>query len=304
MLPIPTVSVIIPNYNHYIYLIQRIESILNQSYHDYEVIIMDDCSTDNSAEIIEKYRNHPKVANIIYNTANSGSTFHQWNKGVDVAKGKYIWIAESDDIAEYTFLQKLVPELEKDPDTAIAYCQSSRINAIGEVFGDWHFQTDDLDKELFRNDFTMQGHDYINRFLIYKNTIPNASALVFSKHAYLKAGGADPNIKFCSDWLTWLKMLNFGNIYYTSQKLNSFRYHESSVIASSKSMLTFWKKYDIILRLAYKAFLVQLKPSSILLFKKNLKLLRKDSRKEFKFLCRNKQYTKSLYYLKLAALTG
>jgi len=87
------------------YLIQRIESILNQSYHDYEVIIMDDCSTDNSAEIIEKYRNHPNVANIIYNTSNSGSTFHQWNKGVDVAKGKYIWIAESDDIAEYTFLQ-------------------------------------------------------------------------------------------------------------------------------------------------------------------------------------------------------
>ncbi len=82
------ISVIIPNYNHAFYLEQRIESILSQNFKDFEVIILDDKSTDNSKEIIEKYRNHPPhISTIIYNEANSGSTFIQWNKGVSLSKG-------------------------------------------------------------------------------------------------------------------------------------------------------------------------------------------------------------------------
>lgn len=90
----PLVSIIIPNYNHAKYLDERIESCINQTFQDFEIIILDDCSPDNSKEVIEKYRNHPKVTNIIYNTTNSGSTFIQWNKGFEPAKGKYIWIGE------------------------------------------------------------------------------------------------------------------------------------------------------------------------------------------------------------------
>lgn len=93
------VSVIIPNYCHARFLNQRIDSVLNQTYSDYEVIILDDCSTDNSREIIESYRNHPKISHIVYNEKNSGSTFIQWEKGFELARGEYIWIAESDDVA-------------------------------------------------------------------------------------------------------------------------------------------------------------------------------------------------------------
>ena len=57
----PFISIIIPNYNHAPYLTERIESVLNQTYQNFEVIILDDCSTDNSREIIEKYANNPKV---------------------------------------------------------------------------------------------------------------------------------------------------------------------------------------------------------------------------------------------------
>ena len=53
--------VIIPNYNHALYLQERLDSVFNQTYQDFEVIILDDCSTDNSREIIEKYANNPKV---------------------------------------------------------------------------------------------------------------------------------------------------------------------------------------------------------------------------------------------------
>ncbi len=69
----PRVSVIVPNYNHGKYLPLRLESIFNQTFQDFEVILLDDCSSDNSREILELYRNHPKVSTIIYNKRIRGS---------------------------------------------------------------------------------------------------------------------------------------------------------------------------------------------------------------------------------------
>ncbi|MDR1783951.1 MAG: glycosyltransferase, partial [Dysgonamonadaceae bacterium] len=98
------VSVILPNYNHARFLEQRIQSIVDQTFQEFELIILDDCSTDDSRGIIENYRDNPKVSQIIYNEQNSGSTFKQWIKGINAAKGEYIWLAESDDWAENDFL--------------------------------------------------------------------------------------------------------------------------------------------------------------------------------------------------------
>ena len=75
------VSVIIPNYCHAPYLRQRIDSVLAQSYPDFEVVLLDDCSTDGSREVIERYRNHPRIKQIVYNDRNGGSAFAQWRKG-------------------------------------------------------------------------------------------------------------------------------------------------------------------------------------------------------------------------------
>lgn len=133
----PNVSVIIPNYNHAPYLIERIESVLNQTYQDFEVIILDDCSKDNSHEIIELYRNHSKVSQIEYNETNSGSTFKQWQKGISMAQGEWIWIAESDDVADFTFLEVLVAKTKKHLDLSIIYSQSLKIDSAGKTIGSW-----------------------------------------------------------------------------------------------------------------------------------------------------------------------
>jgi Glycosyltransferases involved in cell wall biogenesis len=103
------VTVIIPNFNHAAFLKQRIESVLNQTFQDFEMIVIDDCSADESREVIEAYRNHPKVSQVVYNEQNSGSAFKQWVKGVALAKGDWIWIAESDDWAEHDFLERMMP---------------------------------------------------------------------------------------------------------------------------------------------------------------------------------------------------
>ena len=68
----PLVTVIIPNYNHAKYLRQRIDTVLNQTYTSFEVIILDDCSTDNSKDIILSYKDNPHISNIVLNSENSG----------------------------------------------------------------------------------------------------------------------------------------------------------------------------------------------------------------------------------------
>ena len=120
----PTVSVIVPNYCHAPYLEQRIESILQQTFQDFELILLDDCSTDGSREILERYRNHPKVSGIFYNERNSGSPFKQWKKGLSKATGDYVWIAESDDFSSPCFLERCVRILDTRPDCSIVFTSS------------------------------------------------------------------------------------------------------------------------------------------------------------------------------------
>ena len=178
------VSVIIPNYNHGNFLSERIASVLSQSFADFECIILDDASTDNSLDIIKEFASKDKRISFSKSASNSGSPFIQWNKGVQMAKGKYTWIAESDDKADPCFLETLLNQLEANPKAGLAYCQSYKMNKDGIVTGSWKQWTDELDESIFEADFTMDGRKYIEQFLIHRNTIPNASAVVFRKDIY------------------------------------------------------------------------------------------------------------------------
>ena len=88
----PNVSIIIPSYNHAIFLQDRLNSIVNQTYKDWETIIIDDKSTDNSVEIIEKFIKQNlnfKVKHFCVNETNSGSGYHSWKKGIELAETNY-----------------------------------------------------------------------------------------------------------------------------------------------------------------------------------------------------------------------
>ncbi|MDE6180708.1 MAG: glycosyltransferase, partial [Phocaeicola sp.] len=114
---IPTISVIVPNYNYACYLKERINSILQQTYTDYELILLDDASTDGSVKILEEYRTNPHVSHIVINKENTRSPFIQWMKGIRLARGKYIWIAEADDSAKPDFLEQCVRLAEAHDNT-------------------------------------------------------------------------------------------------------------------------------------------------------------------------------------------
>ena len=86
---LPLVNVVVPNYNYKRYLNLRIQSILQRPDPDrFELILLDDASTDGSEEVLSDYQNHAKVSHILLNEHNTGNPFKQWFKGMQLAKGK------------------------------------------------------------------------------------------------------------------------------------------------------------------------------------------------------------------------
>lgn len=224
------ISIIIPNYNHSKYLDERIQSILNQTYKNFEVIILDDCSPDNSKEVIEKYKNYPQITNIIYNETNSGSTFVQWNKGFELAKGEYIWIAESDDIADKNFLNKLVEKITNNKNCVLAFSNSSFIDSNSNIIP--YKEHRKRLEELYIN-----GTDFVKKYMLGINNIYNASAVIFKKNV-LKNIDSSLYIKFkaSGDRLFWILVCLQGNVCYIPEKLNYFRQHNNKV--SPKALLS------------------------------------------------------------------
>jgi glycosyltransferase involved in cell wall biosynthesis len=224
----PLVTVIIPNYNHSRFLEARIASVLNQTFQDFEIILMDDKSTDDSLSILRRYESHPKVKKLIVNAENSKSTFKQWNKGVREATGEYIWIAESDDLADQDFLKSLTEKIINDSKIGIVYAQSLGIDENDKVYGDCKEWTADLDPVKWYSDFREAGSKVCTDYLIVKNIIPNASAVLFRKEVFVKAGFAPEDMRLCGDWLMWARMLTISDLYYVCENLNSFRFHSQS----------------------------------------------------------------------------
>lgn len=212
------VSVIIPNYNHAQFLNKRIDSVLNQTYQNYEIIILDDCSTDNSREVIEKYRNHDKVVEVCYNNFNCGSTFKQWLKGISLSKGELIWIAESDDYAEPDFLQVAVEGFRKTSAVSLSYTSSNVVDEFGKCT-DIMKRSDIEEGGIYVNN----GREEVRRKLTYGTLIPNASAVVFKKSSLSCVNESFATLKMCGDWQFWIDVVYMGDIVYTNKPLNNFR---------------------------------------------------------------------------------
>jgi glycosyltransferase involved in cell wall biosynthesis len=222
-----TVSVIVPNYNHAKYLRKRVESILAQTYQDFELILLDDCSTDESREILREYAGDPRVR-MEFNAENSGSTFKQWDKGLGMASGKYVWIAESDDHAEPQLLERLTKILDAHADVTFAYCRSWMVDENDARFGygDWYCSR--VENERWERDFLEDGRDECRWLYVLSNPVPNASAVVFRREAYQRVGGAGGALRLCGDFKMWASLALLGKVGYVGEPLNSFRAHTNN----------------------------------------------------------------------------
>lgn len=232
----PTVSVIIPNYNHAPYLRQRIDSVLQQDYQDFEVILLDDCSKDDSRQVLENYRDHPKVSHVVYNEQNTGNTFIQWERGINLAAGQYIWIAESDDVAERNFLSTLIPQLEADDSRIVAYSHSRMIDSSGEPLPQtWH------KKGSSGAIIVHDGKTFNQQVMLRHCAIYNASMTVFRKSVFHQIPNDYQLFRYQGDWLFWAYVCQLGQVVEVCRQLNSLRRHGNEVSARAERSGAKWR---------------------------------------------------------------
>lgn len=215
----PTVSVIVPNYNHSAYLNERIDSILGQTYQDFELILLDDCSSDDSRDILISYRDNVHVSHIVFNEKNSGSPFAQWNKGNELAKGEWIWIAESDDWAETDFLSVMLKNARQHPNCGLVFSKARYMQDGKEM---WHM-------EETGNVTEYSGENFVREKLAKANVIYNVSMVLFKRALFPKIDQSlYDDMKLCGDWFFYAQLCKYTDVLEIDKVCSNYRVHNSN----------------------------------------------------------------------------
>lgn len=220
------VSIIVPNYNHGLYLNERLDSIFKQSFQDFEVILLDDASTDDSIRILNKYAKSTKVSHFLVNEVNSGSPFVQWRRGIEYASGEFIWIAESDDFSDHDFLLETMNIAEQQQDVGLIFTDSHIVNGSGASIG----KASKFNKVLSKyndviftkiEDRNMVLNNFISNLIIW-----NASSVLF-KTEVIKIIDLNflQTLKNAGDLFTYISIALKNDIIYLNKPLNYYRSH-------------------------------------------------------------------------------
>lgn len=245
----PLISIIVPNFNHEEYLIERLESIYNQTYQNFEVILLDDCSSDNSREILLKYeRLYPDKTKTLFNSSNVGQVNFQWKKGIEAAKGDLIWIAESDDFCDLDFLEKLVPAFERES-VQIAFARSVFIKNKEQC---WTLEEYlyDLSELKWSVPFYETSYNLMKKGFAIKNIIPNVSSCIFRNRRHINCEVLEKwkNLKLCGDWIFYADIIRGGVVYYTNETTNFYRIHDKSTSLDVQKTEKYYIETEIVLK--------------------------------------------------------
>jgi len=205
----PKVSVIIPAYNCASFVNETIDSILNQTYQDFEIILVDDGSTDNTKEVVRKYGDKIKY---LYQQ-NSGVSAAR-NKGIGVSRGKYIAFLDHDDLWLPERLEKQVKFLDENPEVPLVFSDSYCTDWAGSIL-----------ERSFEERSPHRGSIFNELFI--KNFIPTQTVLV-RKEIFNIVGNFNPQLKVVQDYDLWLRIAERFQIDYINQPLAKHRVHEGS----------------------------------------------------------------------------
>lgn len=207
------VSIIIPCYNAEKYIAETIQSVINQTYKNWELMVVNDGSTDNSPDIIKEFvANDNRIAFI--DKPNSGVSDSR-NKGLAKAKGAYIAFLDADDVWNFQYLEKQIENLQANLYT-ISYTACQLINQKGEKL-----------QQYIRGENTPQ----LNDFLLQKaNYNTNPSGIVYEKKCFENVSGFDINLSNNADQDILIQMLAKGNIIgYIDEFLWDYRMHDNNM---------------------------------------------------------------------------
>lgn len=220
------ISVIMSNYNtEEEYLREAIESILNQTYSDFEFIIVDDCSTDNSLEIIKSY-NDPRII-IIENEENLGLT-KSINRAVRIAKGEFLARMDADDVCMPERFQKQIDYMNKNPSLIVC-------GTWAELFGDGAY--------VYRNKYSKKiipERETFQISLLFGNHNGLHNNVAFFRHQTLIDKNIHYNEKYpcAQDYRMWVECAKNGECQNINEVLVKIRYHDKSISSAKKALQT------------------------------------------------------------------
>jgi glycosyltransferase involved in cell wall biosynthesis/tetratricopeptide (TPR) repeat protein len=228
----PRVSVVVPNFNYAEYLELRLRTIAAQTLAPCEIIVLDDASTDASLALIRAFAAESSIpVHVVESQANSGSPFPQWARGLEMAQGDLVWIAEADDYCEPTLLETLVAEFV-DEQVVMAWADSVMVDEHGHSHGaQYKAYYEPLYGAQWTHPFKTDGRQLIDDCLLTENVLPNASAIVFRRSAVQPQDLKHlVNHRFSGDWWLWIMLASRGAVAYTPEPLNYHRRHQRSVM--------------------------------------------------------------------------
>jgi len=239
----PTVSVIIPTYNRERLLVRSVKSVLNQTYQDFEIIIVDDASTDNTEKVVRSF-NDERIRYVRHDK-NKGEAAAR-NTGIKLARGKYIASQDSDDEWLPEKLHKQIDLIEKSPPH------------VGVVYtGFWKIEQNK--KTYIPFAWVKQKQADIHQELMKGNFIGCPVTLI-KKQCFQKAGGFDESLSNLVDWEMWLRISKHYHFSCIDEPLAIAYYDKDNISDNPYSLAT-----------ALESILSK----HIKDFKKNKKLLRK-----------------------------
>lgn len=224
-----TVTAIVPNYNHARYLPQRIESILNQTYPLIDIVILDDCSTDNSREVIDAYvQKYPGRVKSIFATTNSGNVFRQWQNGHSQASGDIVWICESDDFCEPTFVERAIRAF-RDPSVMLSFGSVQYANTAGAFVEGLDDYREECEPGIWDRAIVRPASEWFCNGFGVKNAIPNVGGSLWRRFPISETVWVEASkFKIMGDWFLYSEIAGGGQIAYEPTAVSYFRIHSNN----------------------------------------------------------------------------
>lgn len=215
----PLVSIVIPSYNQAKYIAYNLDSILGQTYSNFEVLFIDDGSTDTTAEILKNYTAKDSRIKYFYQKNSERAVARSY--GISLSQGKYLCLVDSDDTWVSDKLEKQVAVMENDPDIVLCYASVNRI--------------DPDNKKLKNADRQQEGYSgLVYRYLLMRNFIPSVTPMI-RRSAIEGIGDQVTDYIPYEDWDFWLRISRRGKFYHIKEALGNYRIHPQQSVQNVKA---------------------------------------------------------------------
>lgn len=215
----PKVSIIMSVYNGERYLKNAVDSILNQTFTDFEFIVLDDCSQDESWAILSDYAIRDRRIRLLKNRQNMGLT-KSLNRGLHLAQGKYIARQDADDVSLPTRFEKQTAWLESHPETVLISSEIQRIKPDGN-FGQVTARA--------------CASELLPWHLLFHNHLGGHSQVMFRRQPVLELGGYNEAYRYSQDYELWCRLAKIGKFTVLPEALLHQRFHTASISANKRA---------------------------------------------------------------------